>query len=57
MPGSRATPAEIAEWMRDVVMAEGELYQVDAVAGIEERYGSDFTYTNDRAAAMGLALG
>ena len=42
-----ATPKEVAEWMVEQLEAHGELQQADAVAGIEERFGSEFVYVAD----------
>jgi len=42
------TPKEVAQWMVDRLEESDEgLLQVDAVTGIEETFGSEFTYISD----------
>ena len=38
---------EVANWMHSHVQQHGELYQDDAAAQIESRFGKDFIYIND----------
>jgi hypothetical protein len=44
---SAPTPADVARWMLAQVEAEDSLYQDDAAAEIERRFGSAFIYEND----------
>jgi hypothetical protein len=41
-----STPAEVAQWMANKVRTKRELYQDDAVAQIEKRFGADHVYDN-----------
>lgn len=38
---------EIAQWLYDRVMKEGDVYQSDAVSEIAEKFGDEYTYTNE----------
>jgi hypothetical protein len=47
MPESESTPEDVARWMlEEFNRHNGELYQEDAAAGIEARFGRSFTYEN-----------
>ena len=41
------TPEDVAQWMVELLEARHELHQSDAVAEIEERFGSEFVYEAD----------
>ena len=38
---------EIAKWLHDKIMAEGDVYQYEAVDEIAQKFGDEYTYTND----------
>lgn len=38
---------EIAQWLYDKIMAEGNVYQSEAVDEITHRFGAEYIYTND----------
>ena len=38
---------EIAKWLYDKIMAEGDVYQYEAVDEIAQKFGNEYTYTND----------
>lgn len=40
-------PETIAQWMLDRIEKSGHLYQTDAVHGISDLFGEEFTYLND----------
>jgi hypothetical protein len=42
-----ATPSEAAQWMLDEVTSLGVLYQDDAAAQIEAKFGSEFVPLNE----------
>ncbi len=42
-----ATTQDVAEWMAATLERDRELYQEDAVAEIENRFGAEFIYTNE----------
>jgi hypothetical protein len=42
-----ATPEVIARWMLEQLDQGRQLYQADAVRGIAERFGQEFTYENE----------
>jgi len=42
-----ATSRDVAEWMLDQFNRSGELYQDDAVYGIESKFGREFTHENE----------
>lgn len=44
---SPAPEVTIAEWMLSKFESEGQLFQVDAVMGIEQSFGSEFLYDNE----------
>lgn len=37
---------EIAKWLYEKIMAEGDVYQHDAVNEIAQKFGMEFTYTD-----------
>ncbi|HEY3772160.1 MAG TPA: hypothetical protein VGL69_04135 [Solirubrobacteraceae bacterium] len=41
------TPETIAQWMMSRLEETGRLYQSDAVQEIAEKFGDEYTYTND----------
>lgn len=41
------TPETIAQWMMSRLEETGHLYQSDAVQEIAEKFGDEYTYTND----------
>jgi hypothetical protein len=41
------TDAVVADWMLQQLKKDGVLYQRDAAADIESKFGSAFVYTND----------
>ncbi len=41
------TAKQVAEWMFDELMRNGDLYQEAVVREIAKKFGSQFTYTND----------
>jgi hypothetical protein len=48
MAAPERTAEDVARWMLEEVSTTGYLYQQDAVAEIEERFGSTFVYENER---------
>jgi hypothetical protein len=44
--GSGLTETDVAAWMLAVLERQGWLYQDDAVSGIEQEFGPQFTYEN-----------
>jgi len=38
---------EIAKWLYDKIIAEGDVYQYEAVDEITQKFGEEYTYTND----------
>jgi hypothetical protein len=38
---------EIAKWLYDKIMSEGDVYQSEAVQEIAEKFGEDYTYLNE----------
>ena len=47
-----STAAEVAEWMAREVRASGELFQKEAAAAIEDRFGRGHVYPNPELAAF-----
>ena len=43
-----ATPQEVAEWMFEELKREEYLYQQSVVYDIEQKFGSEFVYYNER---------
>ena len=43
-----STAAEVAEWMASEVRAAGELFQKEAAATIEDRFGGGHVYPNPK---------
>ena len=39
---------EIARWLYDKIISEGDVYQYEAVDEIAQKYGEEFTYTNEQ---------
>ena len=44
-----ASTEDVARWMQSEIERTGELYQIDAVAEIEFKFGPEFVYENEPA--------
>jgi Family of unknown function (DUF6953) len=44
---TNTTPETVAQWMLSRLNETGLLYQIDAVGGIQARFGPEFHYTNE----------
>jgi hypothetical protein len=41
------SPQDVAQWMAGEVARRGKLFQVDAIEGIVEQFGSSFVYQDE----------